>query len=58
VTLVQNEDMVETLPADILEEALTDGIGSRGMDGSPEYLDTERSIRWTPRPSSDMGKHV
>ena len=42
MALVQDQEMIETLPADTAEEALTDGSGSGSMTRSPEHLDSAR----------------
>ena len=42
MALVQDQEMIETLPADTAEEALTDGIAPGSMNRSPEHLDSAR----------------
>ena len=50
VTFVEDEEVIEALPADTAQTALAHGIGAWGTDGSPEDLDPARC-----RDASDLG---
>jgi hypothetical protein len=42
MTLIQDDDVVQTLPAEAAKESLTDRIRARSVRGSTQYPDAAR----------------